>query len=198
MLRYNQAKFTASYGLAGQLPESGPVEFAFAGRSNVGKSSLLNKLFGRKGLARVSSVPGKTATINFYTTDGVNFVDLPGYGYAKVGKSEKKRWSELIEGYFNGDRNVGLIVQLIDMRHPPSSLDLDMVSYLIAREFPFVVVLTKSDKLNKTEREQRLAAIRSELPYGDEITIIPFSAETGEGVETLRQVIDELVQAEEQ
>ena len=197
MLRYNQAKFTASYGLLSQLPKSGPLEFAFAGRSNVGKSSLINKLFGRKGLARVSSVPGKTATINFYTTDGVNFVDLPGYGYAKVGKKEKQRWAELIEGYFNDERNVGLVIQLIDMRHPPTQLDLDMVNYLIAREFPFLVILTKSDKLNKSEREKRLASIRSELHYGEEITIIPFSTETGEGVETLRQIIDELAETEE-
>lgn len=196
MLKYNQAQYKASYGTSAQLPQSQSIEFAFAGRSNVGKSSLINKLFGRKGLARVSSIPGKTATINFYTVDDVNFVDLPGYGYAKVGKSEKQRWSELIEGYFHDDRNLGLILQLIDMRHPPTALDLDMVHFLISQELPFVVVLTKSDKLNKTEREKRLAAIRSELPCSEELTFIPFSAVTGEGVEILRSIIDEIAEDE--
>ncbi len=196
MIRFNRAEYTASYGLSSQLPPAGELEIAFAGRSNVGKSSLLNKLFNRKALARVSSVPGKTATINFYKADGVIFVDLPGYGYAKVGKSEKQRWSELIEGYFNDDRNFGLIVQLIDMRHPPTKLDLDMIHYLIERELPFLIVLTKSDKLNKTEREKRLAAYQEEIPYADEITMIPFSAENGEGVETLRQIITDLAEEE--
>lgn len=102
-------------GCPASCPPSDRLEIAFAGRSNVGKSSLINKLFNRKGLARVSSVPGKTATINFYEAGDIVFVDLPGYGYAKVGKNEKQRWAELIEGYFNDDRNVGLIVQLIDM-----------------------------------------------------------------------------------
>ena len=196
MIRFHQAEYAASYGLSSQLPPAKEIEIAFAGRSNVGKSSLLNKLFNRKALARVSSVPGKTATINFYKADGVIFVDLPGYGYAKVGKSEKQRWSELIEGYFNDDRNFGLIVQLIDMRHPPTKLDLDMIHYLIERELPFLIVLTKSDKLNKTEREKRLTAYQEEIPYADEIVMIPFSAENGEGVERIRQIISELVEEE--
>ena len=198
MIHFNKAEYTASYGLSAQLPKSSGLEIAFAGRSNVGKSSLLNKLFNRKGLARVSSVPGKTATINFYTAEEVIFVDLPGYGYAKVGKSEKQRWSELIEGYFNDDRNFGLIVQLIDMRHPPTKLDLEMIEYLIEREFPFLIVLTKSDKLNKTERQKRLAAYMEEIPYAEEITMIPFSAENGEGVETLREIISELAEEEQE
>lgn len=196
MIHFNKAVYTASYGLSSQLPPSRELEIAFAGRSNVGKSSLLNKLFNRKGLARVSSVPGKTATINFYMADDVAFVDLPGYGYAKVGKSEKERWSELIEGYFNDDRNFGLIVQLIDMRHPPTKLDLDMIHYLIERELPFLIVLTKSDKLNKTERQKRLSAYLEEIPYADEITMIPFSAENGEGVEELRGIISDLAEEE--
>lgn len=196
MIHFNQAVYTASYGISSQLPQSKELEIAFAGRSNVGKSSLLNKLFNRKGLARVSSVPGKTATINFYKADQIVFVDLPGYGYAKVGKSEKQRWSELIEGYFNDDRNFGLIVQLIDMRHAPTKLDLEMIHYLIEREFPFIIVMTKSDKLNKTERQKRLAAYMDEIPYVEDITMIPFSAENGEGVEELRQIISELAEEE--
>ena len=196
MLHFNQARYLASYGTSKQLPQSEALEIVFAGRSNVGKSSLINKLFNRKGLARVSSVPGKTATINFYGVDGVNFVDLPGYGYAKVTKGEKVRWSELIEGYFGDDRNVLLVVQLIDMRHPPSKLDLNMIAFLIEREFPFVIALTKSDKLNQTQRRERLQAYQREIPYAEEIKMIPFSAVNGEGVEELRALLSELAEEE--
>lgn len=194
-MNFNQAKFVVSYGLSKQIPPSEKIEFAFAGRSNVGKSSAINKIFNRKNLARVSSVPGKTVTINFYSIgDEANFVDLPGYGYAKVAKSEKNRWSELMEGYFNQDRNLGLVIQLVDMRHPPTQLDIQMIEYLIEREIPFIVVLTKSDKLKKTEYQKRLELIRSEIPYGEQITIIPFSSETGEGVEQVKAIIQEVVE----
>ena len=193
-MNYHNVSFLASYGLSKQLPPSKQMEVAFAGRSNVGKSSLINKLLGRKALARVSAVPGKTATINFYDLDGrIHLVDLPGYGYAKVAKSEKWRWAELIEGYLNDEgRDLALVVLLVDMRHPATRLDVDMVNYLIETEKPFLVVLTKADKLNKTEREKRLAAIADELPCGDELTVLPFSSETGEGVEALRGILEEL------
>ena len=141
-MNFNQAEFLTSYGLSSQLPKSDELEFAFAGRSNVGKSSLINKLFNRKALAKVSAVPGKTATINFYRVENVHFVDLPGYGYAKVAKSEKERWAALIEKYFGDDRNLGLVFQLVDMRHPHTKLDIDMTNYLIECELPFAVVLT--------------------------------------------------------
>lgn len=197
-MNYHNVSFLASYGLSKQLPPSKQMEVAFAGRSNVGKSSLINKLLGRKALARVSAVPGKTATINFYDLDGrIHLVDLPGYGYAKVAKSEKWRWAELIEGYLNDEgRDLALVVLLVDMRHPATRLDVDMVNYLIETEKPFLVVLTKADKLNKTEREKRLAAIADELPCGDELTVLPFSSETGEGVETLRGILEELSEPE--
>ncbi len=198
-MNYHNVSFLASYGLSKQLPPSKQMEVAFAGRSNVGKSSLINKLLGRKALARVSAVPGKTATINFYDLDGrIHLVDLPGYGYAKVAKSEKWRWAELIEGYLNDEgRDLALVVLLVDMRHPATRLDVDMVNYLIETEKPFLVVLTKADKLNKTEREKRLAAIADELPCGDELTVLPFSSETGEGVETLRGILEELSEPED-
>lgn len=190
-VKYHKAEFLCAYGISTQLPPTKGIEIAFAGRSNVGKSSAINKLFNRKSLARVSAVPGKTATINFYGTgDDVTFVDLPGYGYAKVAKSEKHRWSELIEGYFADDRNIGLVVSLVDIRHPATVLDVQMVDFLIEHELPFVVVLTKQDKLNKSELAARLAAIRSELPCGEQLTILPFSSETGEGVEALREMIN--------
>ena len=131
------AAFEAAYGTFSQLPPSNLPEIAFSGRSNVGKSSLLNRLFNRKSLARVSSVPGKTVTINFYSVGDVRFVDLPGYGYAKVPKAEKLRWAEMMEGYFNSDRDIKLVVQLVDMRHPPTKDDLQMLAFLRENKIPF-------------------------------------------------------------
>lgn len=199
-MNYHKVSFLASYGLLKQIPPSSKIEIAFAGRSNVGKSSLINKLFNRKNLARVSAVPGKTATINFYDLDNtVYIVDLPGYGYAKVAKTEKIRWAELIEGYLNDEsRNLELVVLLIDSRHPATRLDVDMVNYLIETEKPFIIALTKMDKLNKTERQKRLASVADEIPYGGDITIVPFSAETGEGVDVLREIIEEIASYDEE
>ena len=196
-MNYHRAQFLCAYGISSQLPPSDRIEIAFAGRSNVGKSTAINKIFSRKNLARVSAVPGKTATINFYGVENIHFVDLPGYGYAKVAKSEKHRWSELIEGYFAQDRNLQLVMQLVDMRHPASALDVQMVEFLIAHELPFIVLLTKSDKLNQTKRKERLVRIREELPCGDQLTIIPFSGENGEGVDEVHAIIEEIAAAEE-
>ena len=192
-MNFNKAIFKCAYGLSKQLPPSSSVEIAFSGRSNVGKSSAINKIFNRKSLARVSGVPGKTSTINFYDVEDINFVDLPGYGYAKVSKSEKHRWSELIEGYFNQDRYVGLVVALVDMRHPATILDYQMIDYLIEHEMPFIVALTKWDKLNKTQSAQRLELIRTELPCGEDLTILPISSETGAGIDELRVIIQDVV-----
>lgn len=192
-MNYQQAQFKAAYGTYKQLPPPERIEIAFSGRSNVGKSSLINRLFGRKSLARVSATPGKTATINFYELENINFVDLPGYGYAKVAKTEKERWNDLIGGYLADERrDIALVFQLVDMRHPPSKDDLQMIEYLVANELPFIVVLTKSDKLNKTERSKRLEALKTELPYYDELTVVPFSAMTDEGVDVLRGIIEEI------
>ena len=176
-----------------QYPEDNVAEIAFAGRSNVGKSSLLNLLTNRKSLARVSGSPGKTRTINFYRiNDAFRIVDLPGYGYAKVSKKEKKRWSGLIGDYLASDRDIALVFQLIDMRHPPTKDDLLMIDYLVEYEMPFAVVLTKMDKLSQRERAERLASLQTEIPYADQITILPVSAQTGEGIEEIRQIIEEL------
>ena len=196
-MNYHNVKFEASYGLLKQLPPSDMPELVFAGRSNVGKSSLINKLFNQKQLARVSSVPGKTATINFFTRQGLRFDDLPGYGYAKVAKTEKERWAKLMEGYFASDRDIALVFSLVDMRHPPTADDVQMINFLIENEFPFVVVCTKSDKLSRKQQAERLEALKTELPYGDEITIIPFSAKTGEGVEEIKAIIEEMNEEEE-
>lgn len=191
-MNYNNAKFFTSYGKFEQIPPPERTEIAFSGRSNVGKSSLINKIFNRKSLARVSATPGKTATINFYGLENVYIVDLPGYGYAKVSKSEKQSWNRLIGGYLASERELALVFQLIDFRHPPTADDISMINYLIDGEFPFVVVLTKADKLSKNQRAERRKALLTELPCAEDITIIEFSAETGEGAEKIRSIIDEI------
>ncbi len=189
-MNYNLAKFERAYGIFEQLPESKESEIVFSGRSNVGKSSLLNKLFNRKSLARVSSVPGKTITINFYDVDGVKFVDLPGYGYAKLSKSEKERFAGLMEGYFNSDRNIKLVVQLVDMRHKPSADDYAMISFLQEMQIPFIVVCTKADKLKVKEFQKRSNELLSELENVDENVIIPFSSQNGLGTDKIKQLIE--------
>ncbi len=193
-MNFNLASFEASYGLFSQIPPCTNIEIAFAGRSNVGKSTLINKIFNRKALARVSAVPGKTATINFYKVDPIRIVDLPGYGYAKVAKSEKHRWADLIEGYLDSDRDIRLIFLLIDMRHTPSKDDLHMIDYLVERELPFVIILTKADKLKTMERKRRMEAFKDEIPYFDQIHIVPFSAMTREGVDEVRSIIEDIAQ----
>ena len=196
-MNFHNVEFFKSYGMKKQLEESEQMEIVFAGRSNVGKSSLINKIFNRKGLARVSSMPGKTATINLFRLDHVDFVDLPGYGYAKVSKGEKKKWSELIEGYFHNDRNIVLVLQLIDMRHPPSKADINMVNFLIEMELPFIVVLTKADKLNRAEYAERMSKIRDEVPAGEDVTFVPISSTKGTGFDELKEIILDVTYVDE-
>ena len=197
-MNYNLAEFTTSYGRLEQIPPSDRPEIVFSGRSNVGKSSLINKLLNRKKLARVSSVPGKTATINFYSCENVYFVDLPGYGYASVSKAEKKKWNALIGGYLNDEnRQIDLMIQLIDMRHAPSKDDLSMIDFYIDCGLPFIIVFTKADKLKKREREERMKAFSHEIPCFEDITYVEVSAVTGEGVEELRELLDELTEGAE-
>lgn len=193
MLRWDSAAFEAAFGLSSQLMPSTCPEIVFSGRSNVGKSSLINRLAGRKSLARTSATPGKTATINFYRLNEARLVDLPGYGYARVSDSERKRWAELIEGYFDADRDVRLVVQLVDIRHTPSKDDYQMLEYMVDREIPFIVVLTKADKLNKTERAQRLAAFEQELVDYEGVFTLPFSSSNGEGAEELRALLADAI-----
>ena len=195
-MNFNKAEFTASYGISSQLAADGLPEIAFAGRSNVGKSSLLNKLFNRKNLARVSSVPGKTVTVNFYNVDGNRFVDLPGYGYAKISKSEKDRFAELMEGYFQSGRNIKLVVQLVDMRHKPSADDIGMISFLNEFELPYIIVLTQADKLKKKDYAARLAAMPEELG-NPAVPIIPFSAQNGLGVDEVKKMIEKSFNSQE-
>ena len=189
-LKYETARYEASYGTIAQLPKPTTPEVSFVGRSNVGKSSLLNRLLGRKQLARVSSVPGKTANINFFDVDGVKFVDLPGYGYAKVSHTEKQRWADLIGGYFEQERSFNLVISLVDIRHEAQKLDLRMVDFLTEAELPFVVALTKADKITRNKQNQAAAALRSSFDLSQEQIIIT-SSETGLGIDELRRRIED-------
>lgn len=189
-LKYETARYEASYGTIAQLPKPTTPEVSFVGRSNVGKSSLLNRLLGRKQLARVSSVPGKTANINFFDVDGVKFVDLPGYGYAKVSHTEKQRWADLIGGYFEQKRSFNLVISLVDIRHEAQKLDLQMVDFLTEAELPFVVALTKADKITRNKQNQAAAALRSSFGLAQEQIIIT-SSETGLGIDELRRRIED-------
>ena len=189
-LKYETARYEASYGTIAQLPKPTTPEVSFVGRSNVGKSSLLNRLLGRKLLARVSSVPGKTANINSFDVDGVKFVDLPGYGYAKVSHTEKQRWADLIGGYFEQERSFNLVISLVDIRHEAQKLDLQMVDFLTEAELPFVVALTKADKITRNKQNQAAAALRSSFGLAQEQIIIT-SSETGLGIDELRRRIED-------
>ena len=191
-MNYTNVNFEKAFGTFEQLTQSDLPEICFSGRSNVGKSSLINKILNRKSLARVSSQPGKTVTINFYKLNELRLVDLPGYGFAKVPFSEKDRWSTLMEGYFRMGRDIRMVFQLVDMRHSPTEFDLVMLDFLKQMNLPYTVILTKCDKLNKTEFNERMSLIREEL--GDlaaGIKIIPFSATKGVGVEDVKAVIEE-------
>ncbi len=190
-MNYQNAAFEGAAGTAEQLPAATVPEIVFSGKSNVGKSTLINKLLNRKGLARVSSTPGKTGTINFYMLSDCRFVDLPGYGYAKVSKQEKTRWAQLVEGYLAASRPIALVCQLLDMRPAPTADDLHMIQYLLDCGLPFVLVATKSDKLNQKQRMERLQKFAECFREISDIPFLPFSAQNGEGVEPLRHLIEE-------
>lgn len=190
-MNLNTARFLAAYGTAEQLPPSTLPEVSFVGRSNVGKSSIMNKLFNRKNLVKVSSTPGKTTTINFFQVDDIHFVDLPGYGYAKVGNKDRDRWVDLMGGYFNQDRKFAVIVALVDIRHDPSKLDISMIATLIQGEYPFVICLTKADKLSKTQQQKQVASIRKQLHCKADQPVFVTSSLKGDGIEDLRKYIEQ-------
>lgn len=190
MIDFNNFSFEKAFGTAAQLPPATLPEIAFSGRSNVGKSSLINKLCGKKGLAKTSSVPGKTITVNFFRSGNTRLVDLPGYGYAKRPASEKERWAELMEGYFNTGREIKLVVQLIDMRHAPSADDKTMLEFLENSGYKYIIALTKADKLKPTELAKRREEIRKELGDISCGTVIETSAEKGSGINELRSAIN--------
>lgn len=194
MINFNKAEFTMAAGTSSQLQQSDKPEVIFSGRSNVGKSSLINRLVNRKALARVSATPGKTATINFFDVDKFCLVDLPGYGYAKVSRAERDRWAELMEGYFAQDRNFCLVVQIVDMRHLPTQDDLNMIDFLYSNSFNFIIVLTKKDKLKKTAQKESLDRLNEILADYEGIELYPFSALNGEGADEIREAISRYVE----
>lgn len=192
-VNYNKAEFKASYGLSSQLPPSDRTEIVFSGRSNVGKSSIINKLCNRKNLARVSQTPGKTATINFYSVDNIYFVDLPGYGYAKVSQDERMRWDELINSYFDNQRSCAVLFQLLDSRHKPSADDIVMLEYLQHYNIPYYVILTKADKLKKQEIKTKASEFLNICAqYGCKGVLLT-SAENGYGVDEVKEVIETVI-----
>ena len=178
---------------AGWRPEPTLPEIAFAGRSNVGKSSLINRLLRRSKAARVSNTPGRTREINFFrVNDQFVLVDLPGYGYAKVSKDKKSEWKPMIEGYLRGRETLRGIVQLLDIRHDPTDEDIQMLDFLSEVGVPTMVVMTKTDKLSKAQAATRIAAIVSSLGLDDD-QVIPFSAVTGVGRDDLAEAVISLV-----
>ena len=192
MIDFNNVSLEKSFGTPNQIPISTLPEIIFCGRSNVGKSSLLNKICNRKSLARTSSTPGKTITINFFKAGDVRLVDLPGYGYAKRSKTELERFGRLMDGYFSTARNVPLALQLVDIRRRQSALDDEMMALLSDLRIPFAVILTKADKLNKTEFAARLAEVKNELP-ANLITAIPFSSLKNIGISEVKSLINQHV-----
>ena len=185
------AEYVISNSDVRQCPDGNLPEYAFIGRSNVGKSSLINMLTGRKGLAKTSSMPGKTLLINHFLINGSWYiVDLPGYGYAKLSKQEKERFGELMEGYFHSERNIKLVVQLVDLRHKPSADDYAMLDFLKQMDIPVIVVCTKADKLKVKELERRKREITEELDMIEPDKIIPFSSKTGLGCDEIKMCIE--------
>ena len=180
------AEFVTSITDLSKLPKDGLPQIAFAGKSNVGKSSVINRVLNRKNFARVGETPGKTVHINFFRIDNrAYFVDLPGYGYAKVPKSEKERWAKLMEAYFSVPERIDLGVLIVDARHKPTADDVTMCEYFQSADRPFLVVANKLDKLKKSELAPNMELIRRTLALSDETPLIPFSAEKGTGRDDL-------------
>lgn len=175
-------------------PNDGLCDIVFTGKSNVGKSSLINKLLNRKKMAHVSSVPGKTATINFYNVDEkFYFVDLPGYGYAQRSKQEQKKWGVMMDSYFQSNRDIRLVISLMDIRHNPTKDDVIMVEYLKQMGFSFIIAATKKDKISSKKALDNIEVIRKSLKLSDKDRIIAFSSENGEGREEILEVINNYV-----
>ncbi|MCI5584472.1 MAG: ribosome biogenesis GTP-binding protein YihA/YsxC [Lachnospiraceae bacterium] len=180
-------------GVTSTLPKNQLPEVAFAGKSNVGKSSLINALMNRKSLARTSSQPGKTQTINFYNVNNqLYFVDLPGYGYAKVSISEKEKWGKMIERYLHHSKQLKIIFLLIDIRHEPGANDKQMYQWILSQGFTPVIIATKLDKINRSQRDKHIKMLKNGLQVVPKTLVIPFSAQTKQGKEEIYALLDSL------
>ena len=184
-------------GVTSKLPENTMPEFAFAGKSNVGKSSLINALMNRKSFARTSSQPGKTQTINFYNiNEALYFVDLPGYGYAKVSQELKAKWGKMIEGYLKKSKQLRCIFLLVDIRHEPSENDKNMYDWIVYHGFEPVIIATKLDKINRSQIAKQTKLLRAGLGLPKETKLIPFSAETKQGRDEIWSIMEQLLEPE--
>ena len=193
-MNFQNVEFLISAASPQDFPANRMPEIAFAGKSNVGKSSVINRLLQRKNFARVGDKPGKTIHVNYFVLDGKCYlVDLPGYGFAKVSQSEKDRWGKLMEDYFAANR-IDLGVLIVDYRHPPTNNDITMARWFLDSGCPFVVVANKMDKLKKSELEPNLKIIREDLELPDSCPVIPFSAEKGDGRDALVKLILQTVE----
>lgn len=190
-MKVTKAEIVISAVSQKQYPEDGLPEISLAGRSNVGKSSFINKLIQRKNLARTSSIPGKTQTLNFYRiNDAFYFVDVPGYGYAKVSKKEREKWGQMMEEYFRFRETLRAVLLITDIRHEPTKDDVQMYDYLKYYEIPVVIIATKLDKIPKNKRDSFVKRTRTVLQADPQDVLIPFSAETGEGKEAAWSAIE--------
>jgi len=193
-MNVNNVELEQVCGMKSQFPTTGLPEVAFAGKSNVGKSSLLNTLINRKALARTSGQPGKTRTINFYNVEEkVYFVDLPGYGYAKVSKTEREKWGKFIENYLRNRETLKQVVLLVDFRHEPGANDIQMYEWLLYYDLEVVVVATKKDKIKKSQMNKHRAAIRRSLGMPKDAKLILFSSISKEGKDELWKEIEEAI-----
>lgn len=195
MLNLHNVEFVRSAVKTGDFPNDALPQIAFAGKSNVGKSSTINRLLNRKNFARVGNEPGKTVHINFFQIDEkVYFVDLPGYGYAKVSKKERARWGQLMDEYFASEDTLTLGFQIVDIRHKPTADDVTMADWFLQTGMPFVVIANKLDKIKKSQMEGNLQTIRTTLHLPEEVPVIPFSAEKGTGREEVLALILEHIE----
>ena len=184
-------------GITSKLPENSLPEIAFAGKSNVGKSSLINALMNRKSYARTSATPGKTQTINYYNiNDAMYLVDLPGYGYAKVSEKEKIAWGKMIERYLNQSKQLKAVFLLIDIRHDPSANDKMMYHWIVEQGFQLIIIATKLDKIKRSQIQKQVKAVKSGLDLLPGTIVIPFSAETKQGREEIWDLMDSIVAGE--